>query len=74
MTTYFTLKEMFWSRLVRFSTKWSELAAECTAEEKYEDWWWKERLGKCYYQLGDYRESEKQFKSSLKLQETTNAY
>jgi len=51
-----------------------ELAAECTAEEKYEDWWWKERLGKCYYQLGDYRESEKQFKSSLKLQETTNAY
>jgi tetratricopeptide repeat protein 8 len=51
-----------------------ELAAECTAEEKYEDWWWKERLGKCYYQLGHYRDAEKQFMSSLKLQETTNGY
>lgn len=31
----------------------------------FQDWWWKARLGKCYYQLGLLRESEKQFKSSL---------
>jgi tetratricopeptide repeat protein 8 len=34
----------------------------------YKDWWWKSRLGKCYYQLGMLREAEKQFKSALKHQ------
>lgn len=43
-----------------------ELAAEATVASNYEDWWWKARLGKCYYMLGLYREAEKQFKSSLK--------
>jgi tetratricopeptide repeat protein 8 len=46
-----------------------ELAAVCTEAEKYEDWWWKARLGKCYYQLGMYREAEQQFKSANKMQD-----
>eukprot|EP00398_MALV-I-01_sp_L67-1_P000936 gene936-802_t len=43
-----------------------ELASEATAVCDYKDWWWKARIGKCQYQLGMYREAEKQFKSSLK--------
>ena len=31
-------------------------------------WWWKARLGKSYYRLGLCRESEKQFKASIVLQ------
>ena len=34
----------------------------------FEDWWWKERLGKCYFMLGLFRESEKQLASSVKTQ------
>jgi hypothetical protein len=34
----------------------------------FKDWWWKARLGKAYYQLGMYRDAEKQFISSLKQQ------
>lgn len=45
-----------------------ELCAECTQATGYTDWWWKARLGKCYYQLGLLRDAEKQFKSSLKHQ------
>ena len=26
-----------------------ELSAEATMLSEYKDWWWKERLGKCYY-------------------------
>ena len=29
-------------------------------QANYDDWWWKERLGKCYYMLGLFREAEKQ--------------
>ena len=58
-----------------------ELAAEATVVSGYNDWWWKVRLGKCYFQvsylrnvtashlslkLGLYREAEKQFTSALK--------
>lgn len=46
-----------------------ELCAECTQATGYVDWWWKARLGKCYYQLGLYRDAEKQFKSSIKHHE-----
>jgi len=46
-----------------------ELASEATKAQDFKDWWWKARLGKCYYQLGLYRDAEKQFKSSLKTQE-----
>lgn len=34
----------------------------------FKDWWWKARLGKCYYQLGLYRDAERQFKSANKEQ------
>ena len=43
-----------------------ELAAEASSLAQFKDWWWKERLGKCYSQLGLYREAEKQLQSSLK--------
>lgn len=43
-----------------------ELAAEATRASEFKDWWWKARLGKCYYQLGMYRDAERQFKSALK--------
>lgn len=43
-----------------------ELCAEATQERDFQDWFWKARLGKCYYQLGLYRDAEKQFKSALK--------
>ena len=42
-----------------------ELCANATVAHSYEDWWWKARLGKAYYQLGMFRDAEKQFKSSL---------
>ncbi len=51
-----------------------ELAASATQVARFEDWWWKERLGKCYYMLGMYREAEKQFVSSLKSQPSVAAY
>lgn len=31
-----------------------ELCAEATKENKYKNWWWKARLGKCYYKLGKF--------------------
>jgi tetratricopeptide repeat protein 8 len=46
-----------------------ELCNECTQAAGFADWWWKARLGKCYYQLGLFRDAEKQFKSSIKHQE-----
>eukprot|EP00668_Euglena_longa_P014170 GGOE01018146.1.p1 GENE.GGOE01018146.1~~GGOE01018146.1.p1 ORF type:complete len:526 (+),score=174.79 GGOE01018146.1:54-1580(+) len=51
-----------------------ELAALSTAVCEYNDWWWKARLGKCYYQLGLLRDAERQFKSSLKTQEMVVTY
>lgn len=46
-----------------------ELCALATQGNDFQDWWWKARLGKCYYQLGLLRDSERQFASSLKNQE-----
>ena len=37
-----------------------ELAAESTRVVDFKDWWWKARLGKCYYMLGMYRDAERQ--------------
>eukprot|EP00817_Percolomonadidae_sp_ATCC50343_P001436 CAMPEP_0117421598 /NCGR_PEP_ID=MMETSP0758-20121206/2640_1 /TAXON_ID=63605 /ORGANISM="Percolomonas cosmopolitus, Strain AE-1 (ATCC 50343)" /LENGTH=490 /DNA_ID=CAMNT_0005203783 /DNA_START=24 /DNA_END=1492 /DNA_ORIENTATION=- len=51
-----------------------DLAALATVENEYKDWWWKARLGKCYYQLGLYRDSEKQFRSALKQQDMVIIY
>jgi len=45
-----------------------ELANHATQLAQFEDWWWKERLGKCYYMLGLFREAEKQFASAIKTQ------
>ncbi|KXZ42612.1 BBS8 protein [Gonium pectorale] len=42
-----------------------ELCALATQVSEYQDWWWKSRLGKCYYQLGLLRDAERQFKSAL---------
>ena len=51
-----------------------ELCSEATTAANFKDWWWKARLGKCYYQLGLYRDAEKQFKSALKQQEMVLTY
>lgn len=45
-----------------------ELCALATQSHDFVDWWWKGRLGKCYYQLGLMRDAERQFASSLKNQ------
>jgi tetratricopeptide repeat protein 8 len=51
-----------------------ELAAEGTKCEEFEDWWWKERLGRCYYHTGLLRDAEKQLLSSNKIEPTINSY
>lgn len=48
-----------------------ELAAQATQVNQFKDWWWKLQLGKCYYKVGMLRDSEKQFRSSLKHAEAT---
>jgi tetratricopeptide repeat protein 8 len=45
-----------------------DLASEATAASDHKDWWWKARLGKCYYQLGLLRDAERYFKSALNEQ------
>merc|ERR1740138_134855 len=45
-----------------------ELGSAATIAVDFKDWWWKARLGLCYYQLGLLRDAEKQFKSSYKEQ------
>jgi tetratricopeptide repeat protein 8 len=30
-----------------------ELCAEATQVEGFKNWWWKARLGKCYFKLGE---------------------
>eukprot|EP00937_MAST-01D_sp_MAST-1D-sp2_P008212 g8212.t1 len=51
-----------------------ELAAAASVACGYQDWWWKARLGKCYYQLGLLRDAEKQFKSALREQPMVAIY
>jgi len=46
-----------------------ELAAEATKVSEFKDWWWKARLGKCYYQLGMYDDATQQFLSSQRHQD-----
>jgi tetratricopeptide repeat protein 8 len=50
----------------KHTRKAAELAAEATQASKFSDWWWKARLGKCYYYLNLARDAEQQFRSSLK--------
>lgn len=51
-----------------------ELAASCTQAVDFKDWWYKARLGKCYYELGMFRDAESQFQSSLRNQEMISTY
>ena len=51
-----------------------EMCAEATEYHNYQNWWWKARLGKCYYKLGMLRDAEKQLKSSLKIQPMVTTY
>ena len=50
-----------------------ELASLATVNAGFDDWWWKHRLGKGYYQLGLLRDAEKQFKSSIADMPTIDA-
>ena len=43
-----------------------DIAAEALVLSQYSDWWWKARLGKCYFKLGMIDEAEKQLARSLK--------
>eukprot|EP01006_Ploeotia_vitrea_P022084 TRINITY_DN54499_c0_g1_i1.p1 TRINITY_DN54499_c0_g1~~TRINITY_DN54499_c0_g1_i1.p1 ORF type:complete len:486 (-),score=258.48 TRINITY_DN54499_c0_g1_i1:42-1499(-) len=51
-----------------------DLCAAATRRADFKDWWWKARLGKCYYQLGMYRDAERQFRSALKTQEMISLF
>ena len=51
-----------------------ELAALATEHSEYKDWWWKARLGKCYYQLGLFPEAEQQFNSAIKQSPMIETY
>ncbi len=51
-----------------------EMCAEATEYHQYQSWWWKARLGKCYYKLGMLREAEQQLRSSLKTQPMVTTY
>eukprot|EP01013_Petalomonas_cantuscygni_P030709 TRINITY_DN56749_c0_g1_i1.p1 TRINITY_DN56749_c0_g1~~TRINITY_DN56749_c0_g1_i1.p1 ORF type:complete len:566 (+),score=86.17 TRINITY_DN56749_c0_g1_i1:128-1699(+) len=42
-----------------------ELAAAASEASKFSDWWWKARLGKCYYRMGLVRLAEQQFRSAI---------
>ena len=46
-----------------------DIASESSVLAQYQDWWWKARLGKCYFKLGMIDEAEKQLASSLKQQD-----
>ncbi|CAK0808900.1 unnamed protein product [Prorocentrum cordatum] len=51
-----------------------ELASEATQASDFNDWWWKARLGKAYYQLGLLRDAEKQLKSALRDQDIVTTH
>ncbi|TKR64481.1 hypothetical protein L596_025004 [Steinernema carpocapsae] len=43
-----------------------QIAATATKTAEFNNWYWKNALGKCYYRLGMMKEAEQQFSSSLK--------
>jgi tetratricopeptide repeat protein 8 len=51
-----------------------EICSEATKESEFKSWWWKARLGKCYFKLGLFRDAEQQLRSSLKIQPVINTY
>ncbi|KJH48231.1 tetratricopeptide repeat protein [Dictyocaulus viviparus] len=42
-----------------------QIASVATKAANYEDWYWKNQLGKCYMRFGLFHDAEKQFLSSL---------
>lgn len=38
-----------------------DIASEATALVNYNDWWWKERIGKCQFKMGMIKDAERQF-------------
>ena len=50
------------------------MPSQALQASKYEDWFWKEAMGKCYFRLGLFRDAEGMFKSALKQQETIDLY
>jgi tetratricopeptide repeat protein 8 len=46
-----------------------DISAEATVLCNYDDWWWKERIAKCYLKLGMIKEAERQLQSSLNSQD-----
>ena len=51
-----------------------ELASQAMQASKFEDWYWKVQMGRCYFRLGMFRDSEKMFKSALKQQEMIDTF
>lgn len=51
-----------------------DMCAEATEVNDYKNWWWKARLGKCYFKLGMLRDAENQLRSSLRIQPIVNTY
>jgi tetratricopeptide repeat protein 8 len=58
----------------RNTRKALELSAEATSACGFKDWFWKARLGKCYFKLGLLRDAEQQFKSALRDQPHIGTY
>jgi len=51
-----------------------ELCSDATQTSEYKDWWWKARLGKCYFQLGLLDDAKRQFNSALKQQDIVETH
>lgn len=50
-----------------------ELAGHAALQPSGNDWWWQERLGKAYYQLGLLRDADKHFAAAAELQVSSSA-
>ena len=46
-----------------------DIASISTEIAGFEDWWWKQRIGKCQFKLGMIKDAEKQFISAMKHQD-----
>ena len=55
--------------------KAAELCSSVLALKNPDDtWYWRERLGKCYYMMGLHREAENEFRESLKSEEMIKTF
>lgn len=60
--------------VARYPKKAIELCAEATQVSAFKDWWWKARLGKCYFQLNLLEDAKKQFSSALRDQDIVEVH